>query len=84
MVEAVRHILSARHGAAGLCLPPISLMISVYGSFQVIHHCDVMTAADQQGATDIVVKMLYRVGFPLFDNRAAVRLWLCLALSSSS
>lgn len=43
------------------------LMISVIEAFQVFTIVDVMTSGGPAGATDMLVNMLYRVGFTLFD-----------------
>ncbi|MBT0959083.1 sugar ABC transporter permease [Alphaproteobacteria bacterium KMM 3653] len=43
------------------------LMVSVIEAFQVFTIVDVMTKGGPAGATDLVVNMLYRVGFTLFD-----------------
>lgn len=43
------------------------LMISVIEAFQVFTIVDVMTGGGPAGATDMLVNMLYRVGFTLFD-----------------
>jgi multiple sugar transport system permease protein/sn-glycerol 3-phosphate transport system permease protein len=43
------------------------LMISVIEAFQVFTIVDVMTQGGPAGATDMLVNMLYRVGFTLFD-----------------
>jgi len=43
------------------------LVISVIEAFQVFTIVDVMTRGGPAGATDMVVNMLYRVGFTLFD-----------------
>lgn len=43
------------------------LVISVIEAFQVFTVVDVMTRGGPAGATDMVVNMLYRVGFTLFD-----------------
>ena len=43
------------------------LMISVIEAFQVFTIVDVMTKGGPAGATDMLVNMLYRVGFNLFD-----------------
>jgi len=43
------------------------LVISVIDAFQVFTIVDVMTRGGPAGATDMIVNMLYRVGFTLFD-----------------
>lgn len=43
------------------------LVISVIEAFQVFTVVDVMTRGGPAGATDMIVNMLYRVGFTLFD-----------------
>ncbi|QDY70671.1 carbohydrate ABC transporter permease [Qingshengfaniella alkalisoli] len=43
------------------------LVISVIEAFQVFTIVDVMTEGGPAGATDMIVNMLYRVGFTLFD-----------------
>lgn len=43
------------------------LVISVIEAFQVFTIVDVMTRGGPAGATDMLVNMLYRVGFTLFD-----------------
>jgi ABC-type sugar transport system permease subunit len=43
------------------------LVISVIEAFQVFTIVDVMTRGGPAGATDMIVNMLYRVGFTLFD-----------------
>ncbi len=43
------------------------LVISVIDAFQVFTIVDVMTRGGPAGATDMIVNMLYRVGFSLFD-----------------
>ncbi|MBE3640020.1 carbohydrate ABC transporter permease [Mangrovicoccus algicola] len=43
------------------------LMISVIEAFQVFTVVDVMTRGGPAGATDMLVNLLYRVGFTLFD-----------------
>lgn len=43
------------------------LVISVIDAFQVFTIVDVMTRGGPAGATDMLVNMLYRVGFTLFD-----------------
>lgn len=43
------------------------LVVSVIGAFQVFTLVDVMTRGGPAGATDMIVTMLYRVGFTLFD-----------------
>ena len=43
------------------------LVISVIEAFQVFTIVDVMTKGGPAGATDMIVNMLYRVGFTLFD-----------------
>ncbi|MBY6154671.1 sugar ABC transporter permease [Vannielia litorea] len=43
------------------------LVISVIEAFQVFTVVDVMTRGGPAGATDMVVNLLYRIGFTLFD-----------------
>lgn len=43
------------------------LVVSVIDAFQVFTLVDVMTKGGPAGATDMIVNMLYRVGFVLFD-----------------
>lgn len=43
------------------------LVVSVIEAFQVFTIVDVMTRGGPAGATDMIVNMLYRVGFVLFD-----------------
>ena len=43
------------------------LVVSVIESFQVFTLVDIMTKGGPAGATDMLVNMLYRVGFTLFD-----------------
>ncbi|MCA0920694.1 carbohydrate ABC transporter permease [Pseudooceanicola nanhaiensis] len=43
------------------------LVISVIDAFQVFTIVDVMTRGGPAGATDMIVNMLYRIGFTLFD-----------------
>ncbi|MAC79977.1 MAG: glycerol-3-phosphate ABC transporter permease [Rhodobacteraceae bacterium] len=43
------------------------LVVSVIDAFQVFTIVDVMTHGGPAGATDMLVNMLYRVGFTLFD-----------------
>jgi multiple sugar transport system permease protein/sn-glycerol 3-phosphate transport system permease protein len=43
------------------------LVVSVIEAFQVFTIVDVMTRGGPAGATDMLVNMLYRVGFTLFD-----------------
>lgn len=43
------------------------LVVSVIDAFQVFTIVDVMTKGGPAGATDMLVNMLYRVGFTLFD-----------------
>jgi ABC-type sugar transport system permease subunit len=58
------------------------LVISVIEAFQVFTIVDVMTRGGPAGATDMLVYMLYRVGFTLFDigtgSALAVLLFLLL------
>jgi len=58
------------------------LVISVIEAFQVFTIVDVMTRGGPAGATDMLVNMLYRVGFTLFDigtgSALAVLLFLVL------
>lgn len=58
------------------------LVISVIEAFQVFTIVDVMTHGGPAGATDMLVNMLYRVGFTLFDiglgSALAVLLFLVL------
>lgn len=60
------------------------LIISVIDAFQVFSIVDVMTAGGPAGATDLIVNMMYRVGFTLFDiglgSALAVLLFLFLVL----
>ncbi|MCJ7874039.1 sugar ABC transporter permease [Marinovum sp. 2_MG-2023] len=58
------------------------LVISVIEAFQVFTVVDVMTKGGPAGATDMLVNMLYRVGFTLFDigmgSALAVMLFILL------
>jgi ABC-type sugar transport system permease subunit len=60
------------------------LVISVIEAFQVFTIVDVMTQGGPAGATDMLVNMLYRVGFTLFDiglgSALAVLLFLLLII----
>jgi len=43
------------------------LVVSVIEAFQIFTVVDVMTRGGPAGATDMLVNMLYRIGFTLFD-----------------
>ncbi len=64
---AKRHVF--RRVTVPLVMPTtyFLLMISVIEAFQVFTIVDVMTQGGPAGATDMLVNMLYRVGFNLFD-----------------